>query len=77
MINAVTGRGPERAFVKALVDLLQEVIYPDGGDDFVYCPRCGGDDFTKRAEPDDEWGSGAVLFKRCQSCGYEAVTEVH
>jgi hypothetical protein len=77
IISAVTGNAPELAFVEALVGLFGEVIYPDGDDHFVYCPKCGSDDLVSWGEADDPHEMGGPEFTRCKSCGYQNLTDYH
>lgn len=71
IVTAITGHGPHKKFIRAIVKRYQEVIrgpvtkYPPFG--FIACPKCGSDKLEEAIQSDEnceEWYF--VLF--CKEC---------
>lgn len=74
-IEAITGKKPELAFARSLVELFNEVIVTDfeHGVEWNYCPKCGSDTLEKWAANNEERGEGSG-FTRCRDCHYQEET---
>jgi TIR domain len=58
IIEAVTGRQPDLAFRRALVDMFNEVVHPYGNAEWVCCPMCGSERLKTWGVHDEEHGEG-------------------
>lgn len=75
VIRAISGKKPEFAFARSLVELFNEVVVTDSeyGVEWHYCPKCGSDKLEKHGAYSLELGEGFGTT-RCCECGYQEET---